>query len=383
MSKREDAFNLIEREMVFLAAFDMIQKRNDRTKALEFLKEWSSQSNGHNKYAAGIYYVNNFILPTINGADCSKRYLPRWVDEELFHPVLEPETIPEFLRLFQANYVDCFRVKENKDKLGLGQKIYDPCDIVSNEEWAKIVEDNKKEARETFFCPLRIDGLMMGKTGRRLDENVEHFTVCFSDFDGANKVQQELMISMFLEPSIIVESSNGFHVYYFLDEEIEKEEWVRIQKGMIKAFGSDQLIKNPSRLLRVPFTWHMKDRDNPFFVTIKSFRWKRYTKDEMMQAFPYEEPKKKEWIPRSTDKPKELHIPLPTFIAEGSRHAALLDEAGRTYAHLPQEHAQSARDLLKMWYSKSSQPLKPNWEKEANDIIDYVEKHEYGSPVSQ
>ena len=381
MPKREDMGSSVERSFVFLSALETIAEKKDTVKALNTMTEWSKMAYGKNRYAAGIYYINYFVLPSMNGADMTKRQLPRWVDEALFHPVLEPTNIPEFLSLFKSNYVDCFSVRKDSP---MDQKVYDNADMILEDQWMSIVEDNKNRHRESFFCPLRIEGSVVNEksNSRRLDENVKTFSVCFGDLDGGDKVSQDLMIAMNLEPSMIVESSNGYHVYYFLDEDVEKEEWVNIQKGIIEALGADKAIKNPSRLLRLPFTYHCKS--DPYFVTIKQFKFKRYSKNDLMAAFPYSEKKPKQfYIPDEVERTRDLKTPIPTIITEGDRHGALLEEAGRVYAKLQQDRAYDARCLLKSWYNRSSSPLKPGWEKEVDDVVDFVERREYGTIVSR
>jgi len=378
---QDSYINHIENEVIYLHIFDKIAETKDKELALKYLAEWSKEAKDHNKQEAACYYLNNYILPTLNGADCKNRPMPRWVDETFFHVPQEPTTIPEFLKLFDANFVDCFNVRKN---LPMDRKFYDPASSVTS--WSEIIEDNKSNHRETFFCPNPIDGVAIGQGGsRRVDENVLRFPSCFCDFDDGDLMFQELRLMDSIEPSMTVQSGRGLHAYWFAEDELTKEEWVRIQMGIIAKFGSDQAIKNPSRLMRLPFSWHCKTEDLKF-VTIRSFNFRRYGKNALFAAFPYAPPavKKFQLSPNSDPmKPRDLHVPPLEVLAEGYRHPTLIKECARMYAKLPQEKARDARELLKEWYSRSCAPLKENWEREIDKYIDWVEQREFGSVISR
>ncbi len=76
-----------------------------------------------------------------------------------------------------------------------------------------------------------------------------------------------------LPPSIIVETRNGFHVYWVLSESPEECRWRDIIDKLIVKFDSDDSVSKPCQLMRLPFTkWiKPKDRLEPFDVIITEF----------------------------------------------------------------------------------------------------------------
>ena len=83
-------------------------------------------------------------------------------------------------------------------------------------------------------------------------------------------------------PTLVVETKNGFHAYWYLKDFIpfEKQEgqvgqeeelnendpairlYSRVLVQLIKLFGADAGAKDVSRVLRSPFSWHLKDTRN-------------------------------------------------------------------------------------------------------------------------
>ena len=120
----------------------------------------------------------------------------------------------------------------------------------------------------------------------------EHMTVIntfFADIDYPDKVNKneekvrrykneltQELVNIDLLPTAIVETKNGLHVYWMLEQPIlftehsdeEKkdilETYVNIERSIIDRFDADPGAKDPSRVLRVPSTYHQKDKNNPF-----------------------------------------------------------------------------------------------------------------------
>ena len=93
-----------------------------------------------------------------------------------------------------------------------------------------------------------------------------------------------------LEPSMIVESSPGkYHMYWIVDREqgeLSVADFRQIIHTMIAEYGSDPGAKDPTRVLRLPGTWHQKDPDNPHLVRIIEASEERYSPKELKAAFP-------------------------------------------------------------------------------------------------
>lgn len=87
-----------------------------------------------------------------------------------------------------------------------------------------------------------------------------------------------------LEPSYIVSSGHGYHIYFILKRlHLDPSKWSPIQTALINLAKGDPQAKDVVRLLRVPDTLNWKDRNNPKEVKI-IFRSDRvYEEDDFKQ----------------------------------------------------------------------------------------------------
>lgn len=140
-------------------------------------------------------------------------------------------------------------------------------------------------------------------SGGTKDKEIHTFNAVFLDFDcGKDKngnyknlkevglYKQGIMsrVKEFeLEPSYVIETRNGYHVYWLLDNngtKVTVEQWRECMLLLINHFDSDPQVKNPSRLMRVPYTLWMKDKDNPFRVEMITATKKRYDIEEIIDC---------------------------------------------------------------------------------------------------
>jgi len=130
-------------------------------------------------------------------------------------------------------------------------------------------------------------------------------------------------------PTIINRTKNGAHFIWIYPEEIKPtteniEKWRKVQKRIVYWMHGDKNPIDPSRVLRFPYTLHLKNPENPFEVTTISFRPKeRYTLEELDSVIP----KYKDEAPNEKIPAIELLLKgVP--IGEGLRHKALAQIAG-------------------------------------------------------
>jgi len=106
------------------------------------------------------------------------------------------------------------------------------------------------------------------------------------------------------EPSVVVESSPGhFHRYWFVSDhwpadEQGRADFAAVMERMVASYGSDKNAKDISRVLRLPGFLHRKDPTQPHMVRIVEDSGRRYTREEIMRAFPpveREKPQPREW----------------------------------------------------------------------------------------
>lgn len=99
-----------------------------------------------------------------------------------------------------------------------------------------------------------------------------------------------------LQPSFVVQSKKSLHAYWLAkDATILNAE--KILRGLVKHFQGDSSCAEISRVLRIPGFYHKKDRENPVLVgLVEEHPELRYTEEEMLKTFPFEEEKPKPFI---------------------------------------------------------------------------------------
>jgi len=130
----------------------------------------------------------------------------------------------------------------------------------------------------------------------------------FVDIDGRKDPEELEAISKKLEPSFIIETGNGYHIYYLLDEPIYRDEifgevtweqyverWERIEQSIVTALNGDKVVKDVTRIMRQVNTYYWKKTGEKFKEGVKGiFKIKgvhkkvaaSYSMDELEEAFP-------------------------------------------------------------------------------------------------
>lgn len=88
------------------------------------------------------------------------------------------------------------------------------------------------------------------------------------------------------EPSSIIETRNGYQVYWHLQEGATIEQFRECQLRLIQFFDADKAVKNPARLMRVPGYYWCKYVDNKFMCTIIKSNDHRYHIEEIVNYLP-------------------------------------------------------------------------------------------------
>jgi hypothetical protein len=71
-----------------------------------------------------------------------------------------------------------------------------------------------------------------------------------------------------LPPSFTVRSKRGCHRYWLLKPGEPLDRLEEAQETLAAHFGTDPSVKDPSRVMRLAGTYHMKDPGNPFLVKL-------------------------------------------------------------------------------------------------------------------
>lgn len=130
--------------------------------------------------------------------------------------------------------------------------------------------------------------------GARRKENLERIRAWAIDLDGGDKAAQRERIhrcaKVSLMPSSIVETKNGYHVYWYaLDA--RPEHYRLVLDRLVTFFGADKNARDLARVLRVPGYLHQKDPSNPFLVkhVYGPNKAQAYTEQQMLWYFPASE----------------------------------------------------------------------------------------------
>lgn len=263
---------------------------------------------------------------------------------------------------------------------------------------SEILDLNKqKDGYGIFFTVNGFTG------GKRTSETLTNINGFFCDIDYPDKVnktaesirlyKQDILMEMVadgLVPTYIVETKNGFHVYWMLPEPIflntlneEQQNRLRIlyrdiEEAILKRFDGDPGAKDVARVLRVPGTIHQKNPQDPFEVKLTHSVPDNVYKFSEVQEFFLKKQAPDTWATVNGENPINEEVKLeiekkypklerPSFkkllsnepgsVPEGMRNKALLvasyacKEAGwsfdQTCAHFKEFHGIGLREIRK------------------------------------
>jgi len=132
---------------------------------------------------------------------------------------------------------------------------------------------------ESHFDFLNSKGYGIFKTVNRFEkkrraEDLKSLDYFYADLDGGDKASHLRIIKKCPAPTSVVETKNGFHVYWKIScdmvsvygKELAIDYYLFIESLIISCLGADKAAKDVSRILRVPGYLHQKDPSDPFMV---------------------------------------------------------------------------------------------------------------------
>lgn len=124
--------------------------------------------------------------------------------------------------------------------------------------------------------------------GARRIENLRRIRAWSVDMDRGTKKQQEQRLRKTpLKPSLVVETKNGHHAYWFAKPGASTDAFKTIVLRLIEFFDADPNAKDLARVMRVPGFLHQKDPADPFLVRRASGPFPYcYSDREMLVCFP-------------------------------------------------------------------------------------------------
>ncbi len=108
-----------------------------------------------------------------------------------------------------------------------------------------------------------------------------------------------------LQPSMIVSTSPGRFQRLWIADGLSMEDFKGLMRTMVGDYCSDKRAADVARVLRLPGFYHNKAE--PYLVRIVEASGKRYTREELLEAFP---------------PPKEPPAPPPVFSSSSSAHVS-------------------------------------------------------------
>lgn len=188
------------------------------------------------------------------------------------------------------------------DLCGLNAQIYFNVDGITWKNRPSTYDDikdtlnwlNTVKYKDMYFIP---------NCGGTKDAEITHFKAAFIDWDAGKDPQgnyfpldivaqkkAEFLLnfqSSPVQPSYIIETRNGFHIYWLLYPGTTPEQFIALQKSLIHYFHSDPMITNPARVMRLPgYHWYKsQDPCNAFYVDIIHASPLRYSFLDLYQSF--------------------------------------------------------------------------------------------------
>jgi len=180
------------------------------------------------------------------------------------------ESLPEFLQpLFGgcAGYIEIRAIEDKKAGRLVVRRWYDgPASLLA--QLPDLLETAERTKSALFFGVLpRIKN--GGKTRDILPGRVLWVDLDFKDFEGGEAEARKRLGELPLEPSFLVRSGHGLHLYWLLQEQENATELSRLSKGLARVLGGDHAF-DAARLLRLPGSYNRKDPENPIQVEVEA-----------------------------------------------------------------------------------------------------------------
>lgn len=188
-----------------------------------------------------------------------------------------PEIV-ESLALFYPRFDECSlqTFDDNRER-----KDWKLAKIFENKDWNyKYLDDLNRDWAWIFFS---VNPMVKWKRDK---ESVIWISTWICEIDGLDKdIQQKLIDNCPLKPSMVIDSKNSYHMYWFA-KEWTKEKRYDIVNWLRNFFDWDPAVVDISRVLRLPWYNHMKDIEKPYMIDLKDYNWEYYTEEQMIIAYP-------------------------------------------------------------------------------------------------
>ena len=128
----------------------------------------------------------------------------------------------------------------------------------SLKDLGKSLREANRAGAGIFVAVNETDGI------KRSVETIVRVRAVWAEFDGP----QIDLSTLPLAPSIVVQSHHGPHLYWMVEPGVSPEDCRAAVKAIAHHLNGDPKVHDPSRVLRVPGFFHLKNPDAPFLVTL-------------------------------------------------------------------------------------------------------------------
>jgi hypothetical protein len=157
----------------------------------------------------------------------------------------------------------------------------------SGQDRNMVTLQTEKESREYNFNMYGIFFSINGFKDRRIKENLTNVNAWAVDIDKIDKDTQIKIITRSpIPPSLIIESKNGYHVYWLAKDGTKENYKEIVEFRLIPFFQADIRAKDICRILRMPGYFHWKDENDPFLIQEVFRNDHLYSEREMLLFFP-------------------------------------------------------------------------------------------------
>lgn len=169
---------------------------------------------------------------------------------------------------FPNSYIQTF-----KDNGFDGSIVCKPLDSMTEEEAIRLNESGAG----VFATPNGFS-----QYTRRTEENCDLLNWWFVDIEGYQKEEQKKRIKSFkFQPTLVVETKNGFHCYWKISG--KSPYWYKVIDRLIEYFGSDCAISSRNEVLRIPGFYHCKNHDDKYMIKLRRDTKEEYTEKDMLE----------------------------------------------------------------------------------------------------
>ncbi len=116
------------------------------------------------------------------------------------------------------------------------------------------------------------------------DKNGKYFEL--SKVEVLKKYYLDKIRKFMYKPSFIIDTRNGYHVYWLVKEGTELEDFLKAQLRLIKYFNSDEAVKTFEHTIRVPGFFWVKDKQNKYMCDIIEEHDVRYDLKDILSVLP-------------------------------------------------------------------------------------------------